>query len=536
MPVKRALVLLLAAVVALAACGGSKKPPVQAGGDDPNAVKTLPPQAVQAVVGHMLGAIAERTIGPFLARIPGPAQGSVVAWVTPAEATYRRVIAIPLTAGGEPRGPAKTIAQVGVDTTMLVVRPVRGTSPGAALAWTVLTDRGEALWCTVVGDDGSPRGKAVELARTSDDVVWVDIIATDIGAVVVWAEETRGGEANILAAALESDGKVRGVPSRVARGVAGWHALELPNGVGLSTIASSAAPSDKNDKADKGDKADKADKGEKDKAEKAPPSGGALAFQRLEADGRAATPPVAIVAKPVVSGDVEVVRAAGRLVFAWTDRTTDDPGVVAAALGDDGKIEPAHRIVEARGGAALLGLAAGPAGTAVMWEAPVKRAGDTRRLYTARMGPTLGIEGRASSLEVTGRIAPEIVATDTGFAILSPLRDCEAGSPRCADAAIVPTVVRTDAQLVPVQREAFTFIADPASMAWGMTCDHEVCVALAASGATPARVRAAEVRARVNLQPPPRSHPAVTRRSARERRDGDRDRRERHRHRAHAPR
>lgn len=463
-----AAVLLLALV---AACGGSAPPPPLVGGDPTTAKKPTVPASAQTVVGHMLGSIAERTIGPFLAHIPG--KGGVVAWVTPAEGSARRIVALPITAAGEPRGAAKTIANVGVDTTMLVVRPTRGAVPGVAIAWTVLTDRGEALYAVVVGEDGTPRAKAVELARTSDDVVWVDVVATDVGCVAVWAEETRGADANVLAASLDVDGKVRGVPARIARGVAGWHALALPNGVGVSTVVTP--------------------KGAK---------GGSLSFQRLDADGHPGVAPVSVVSAPLVSGDVEVVRAAGRLVFAWTDRTTEDPSVVAAALDDDGKVEAPHKAVEARGGAALLGLASGPAGTAMMWESPVRRTADSRRVYTARIGASLGIEGRPSSLEVVGRAAPEMVATDVGFAILAPLRDCEVGSPRCPDAAIVSTLVRTDAQLVAVQREPFGFGTDPASMAWGMTCERDVCVALAASGAAPARVRAAEVKSRVNLKAP----------------------------------
>ncbi len=471
-PVRQVTIALAALLVlaALAACGASTPQPL-VGGDPTVAKKPIVPANPQAVVGHMLGSIAERTIGPFLARIPG--QGGLVAWVTPAEGSARRIVAVPITAVGEPRGAAKTLANVGVDTTMLVVRPTRGSVAGVAVAWTVLTDRGEALYALVVGEDGVPRGKAVELARTSDDVVWVDIVATDVGSVVVWAEETRGADANVLAASLDVDGKVRGVPARIAHGVAGWHALPLPNGVGVSTIVTA--------------------KGAK---------GGSLSFLRLDADGHPSGAPVPVVATPVVSGDVEVVRGAGRLVFAWTDRTTDDPSVVAAALGDDGRVEAPHKAVEARGGAALLGLAAGPAGTAMMWEAPVRRMSETRRVYTARIGASLGVDGRPSSLEMVGRAAPEIVATDVGFAILAPLRDCEVGSPRCPDAAIVPTLLRTDAQLVPIQREPFGFGTDPASMAWGVGCEKEVCLALAASGSSPARVRAAEVRSRTNVKAP----------------------------------
>jgi hypothetical protein len=472
---------VIVAALALAACGGAsgaKDKLSGAGNDSASLPRKVGSPVAQGVVGHVLGSIADRTIGPFLARVPG--RGGMVAWVTPAEATSRRIVATPLTNVGEPSGPSKTVATVGVDTTMLVVRPVRGPSPGVALAWTVLTDRGEALWAIVVGEDGTPRGKAVELARTTDDVVWVDVVPTDVGAVVVWAEETRGADANVIAASLDSGGKVHGVPVRVARGVEGWHALELPGGLGISTVA-------------------------KTKDAK----GGALTFQRLDAEAHAPAPPVLVVSTPLVSGDVEVVRAAGRLVFAWTDRTTEDPSIVAAALGDDGNIEGPHKIVEARGGAALLGLAAGPSGTALMWEAPARRTSDTRRVYSARMGASLRVEGRPSSAEIVGRAAPELVATESGFAILAPIRDCDEGTPKCTGAPIIPTVLRTDANLVPVQREPLGFGSDPASIAWGMTCERDLCLALAASGASPSRVRAAEIRTRVNLQSRPEAAPVA---------------------------
>jgi hypothetical protein len=467
-----ALFVLLALALALAAggvaCGGRTLPPGTS--VDSKAIRKGVSPMGQSVVGHMLGVIGDRTIGPFFASVPG--HGGIAAWVTPADGSARQVIAMPLTDVGEPRGPSKTVANVGVDTTMLVVRPTRGPTPGVALAWTMLTDRGEALWAVVLGDDGVPRGKAVELARTADDVVWVDIVPTDIGAAVVWAEETRGSDANLIAASLDSQGKVHGAPTRIARGVAGWHALELPGGFGISTVTTA--------------------KGAK---------GGTLSFLKLDPEGRASAPPVVVVATPLVSGDVEVVRAPGRLVFAWTDRTTDDPSVVAAALADDGKVEGPKRVVEARGGAALQGLASGPSGTAIMWEAPAHRATETRRLYAARIGPLLGLEGRPSSLELVGRAAPELVAMAGGFAILAPLRDCEPGSPRCLDAAVLPTIVRTDGALAPVQREPLGFGTDPATMAWGMRCHGEICVALAASGASPVRVRAAEVRSRANVKP-----------------------------------
>ncbi len=469
-PLVRATFLTAALAAGCAGCPGNTR----LAGSSLEGAETPRPVVsnAQAVVGHLLGSIGDRTLGPFLARVPG--HGGIVAWVTATESNARRVVAMPLNDVGEPRGPAKTVAVVGADTTTLVVRPTLGPSPAVALAWTALTDRGEALWSVVVGDDGAPRSKPVELARTSDDVVWVDIVATGAGAVVLWAEETRGADANVIAASLDAAGNVRGVPARLALGVSGWHALALPGGLGLSTVSTARDA-----------------------------KGGTLAFQKLDAEGHASAPPVVVVSSPLVSGDVEVARSSERVVFAWTDRTTTEPSVSVAALTSSGTVEGPHKTVEARGGAALLGLASGASGTALMWEAPVTRAGDVRHVHLARIGASLSVEGRGSRLETVGRASPEVVATSGGFALLATLRDCDAESPKCADAPALPTVLRTNASLATLQREPLAFGADPAALAWGMMCEGETCLALAASGSAPARVRAAEVRSRVNVRPAP---------------------------------
>lgn len=499
-PPRRAGAALLLVLFALA-CG---KPPKAPGGlaDEADSAARRPNVASQSVVGHLLGSIGERTIGPFLARGEG-ARSGMVGWITGAEGTSRRVIALPISGVGEPRGGARTIATVGIDATMLVVRPAGGKTPGFALAWTVLTDRGEALWSVVLNDDGVPRDKPIELARTTDDIVWVDIVPTEAGAVCLWAEETRGGDANVLAAGLDVDGKVRGVPARLARNVTGWHALEVPGGVGLSTVSAPAGAAKP--------EAAKPTPGPSAVVTPSDARGGTLAYQKLDGEGRASGPPVPVVTKPTVSGDVEVVRGQGRLLFAWTDRTTDDPSVAMASLGDDGTVEASRKVVEARGGAALIGLASAAHGTAILYEAPFRRgAGDARHVYGSRIGPGLVIEGRPTPVEVMGRATPELVTIDAGFAILAPQRDCEPGSPRCLDAPVIPTLVRTDARLTAVQREPLGFGADPASMAWGMTCAHELCIVLAASGSAPARVRAAEVRVRANVQTGPANAVAAT--------------------------
>ena len=95
--------------------------------------------------------------------------------------------------------------------------------------------------------------------------------------------------------------------------------------------------------------------------------------------------------------------ADGNIVFAWTDRTGDDPAVLATSLDEGGKAEVPKRIVEARGGAALLGLTHGAAGTALMFEAPVFEI--SARL---RDGPAQALSEFVATFGLIGTIAGAI--------------------------------------------------------------------------------------------------------------------------------
>ncbi|HVH48131.1 MAG TPA: hypothetical protein VM925_37615 [Labilithrix sp.] len=496
---------LLAVPLALAACG-SKDVRAPVGTDSGRvAAAARKNRAVEnPVSGYMVASLGERTIGPFFARRgAGPAASGLVAWVTGAEGTGRRVLVVPIGPSGSPRGGETVAAHVQVDTTMLVVRPIRGPAPGFLVVWSALTDRGKSLWSVAVGDDGAPRSKPVELTRTNDDLVWVDVIPTDHGALCLWAEETRGSDANLVAASIDTDGKVRGVPTRVARGVVGWHALEIPGGVGISTVV--AAPNEPKANPD----------GHREGAR----PGGALSFQRLDPDGHPTAPPAVLTTKPTVSGDVEVVRDGSRLVFAWTDRSTTEPAVAIAALDEKNVVEPPRKLADVRGGATLLGVTSGPTGVAVMFEAPVRRRGEMRRVHVARVAPSLVLDRRPLSFEIASRTTPELAATASGFAVLATTPDCDPASASCLNARSVTTLFRTDDKGDIVQREPLTFQTDPATLGWGLTCDGDTCFTLAASAdspPSPSRIRTTAVRPRTNAAPrapepgaPPKEGPSV---------------------------
>lgn len=447
--------------------------------------------SAQHVVGNLVASMNESSLGPFWAkRGAGANARGMIAWLTPAEGTGRRVFTVPVDDSGTLRGGESVVANVSVDTVSLVIRPMRGGAPGFVASWISLTDRGKSLWSVAVGDDGKARGKPVELTRSTDDIAWVDILPTDKGAVILWAEETRSGDANLTAASLDTDGHVRESAVRVARGITGWHALELPHGIGVSTVTGPKITTAK--------------------------GGGALSFLRLDSDAHQIGAPLSITRSPVVSGDIHVVRdaasASGRLFFAWTDRSTEEPAVSVAALDmQNNLVEGPRRVAEARGGAALVNVASGPAGVGLMFEAPARRKDPAeKRVHVARVGERLYLERPALSLDAVGKWQPELAATSTGFSVLATSPNCDPGADECATAPAVATVFRTDAKMTLIQREPLNFGTDPAGMGWSLVCEGEQCLTLAASGSAPARVRMTLVRPRVNAKPPaPPGEPGV---------------------------
>lgn len=446
----------------------------------------------------MLTAVGERSIGPLLTRRSDGA--SLVAWMTPPEGRgARRIVTLPLTPGGEPWGPERTAAATGLDSGTLVVRPMGGEVQGFVVAWTVLTDTGKALWVVALDDDGTPRQKPVEIARTSNDVVWIDVVPTSKGAVCLWAEDTHGGLVDLGSAALDTDGKVRGAPSHVARGVMGWHVLGLSNGVGLSTVEPPPRP---------------ASDGPSVAVRPGTTRFGTLAFARLDDLGRAPSAPTVVVERPTVSGDIDVRRVGEGLLFAWTDRTADEAFVAGALTDDAGRVVKTSKLVAAAGGAKLLSLAGLGDGAAVLWEPPARAGSPNRKVYLATFDRELAGLGPMLAVESADARAPELAAMGSGYSLLATTRDCEAGSIACLDAPVVPLVLRTDRSGVVVQREPLSFGSDPATFAWDLACAERGCVALAGAGRAPVRVRSAFVTPRVNVVgarglPPSVSEPVV---------------------------
>ncbi len=413
---------------------------------------------------HMsaIASLKERAIGPVLAR---GGKGGVAAYVAGAgSGATRPVVAVALDADGSPLAQARVIAQAAPDTSSLVVKHVQ---EGFLVAWTSLTDRGDSLSIVGLTEAGEPRASALELARTTDHIVWVEMIPTSRGAVAVWAEEpATGGGANVLAQALEASGRARGVPSRAVRGASSWQAVPMQDGVGLAIVQA-----------------------------------GALSLTRLDTEGRVvgeATP----VAKNI-GADMDMVRAGDQNVFAWTDRTRIDPQVVIAGVDVQNKVIAPHDALPDAGSSALVTIAGGASaeGALVMWEPFHKRERVTRRVHVGSIHDAAAPLVTKTTLDLTGGASIEARNLPEGWAVLASARACPitAGA-ACGPSA--PTFVRLDASLAAVQTEAL--VQGPAvSLAWGLECLKGGCLALAAGPDAPTTVYAIDLSERASTHAAP---------------------------------
>ena len=476
--------LALATTTTLA-CGGAKggvKPPV------PGVEHAAPP--VTAVVAkraldasrapapsHLVAKIAKSAIGPLVARAGGV---GVAAWIAAAEkGGGRELVAVPLASDGAPLSVPRVVASVPQDAISLVVRPSGGPRGGWLLAWSALLDRGESLTVMGLGQDGAARGGPVDIARTSDHIKWCDVIPTTHGAVGVWAEETRSGDANILATAIDGDGKPLGMPVRVARAVDRWQAVAFDDGVGLALVT--------NDPLD------------------ARPSAGRLRWLRLDAAAHPKGNAVPVGTRASVSGDIDVATLPEGVVLAWTDRTGEDAQVDLALVDAAGHVTGPVPAMDAVGGASLVSLAAGAQSAALAWEEPSAHAHPRRALHLATIS-TASTAGRLSAqsvtaLEIAPGAAPELVATADGFALLASAHACLGGaSSGTCDGPVVPTFVRFDARLEPVQTEPLLLseASAPTSLGWGLRCVGDRCFALAATGESPTPIFTVDLEPRIS--------------------------------------
>jgi hypothetical protein len=433
-----------------------------------------------------LAIVPEKSVGPFLARHNDTA---MAAYVGPGEGGGRRVISLPLGADGAPFDP-QIVAPASADATMMILRTAGGDQGAYITAWTDLTDKGEALSVAGVTELGKPRSTPAELSRTQDDIVWIEVVPTDRGEVALWVEETKGGDANMFAVPLEPDGRPRGLPSAVVRGISGWQAVPTASGAGLAILLRKPAGTAK--------------------AAAARDATTTISWLELDADARAKGTPIVVGSTTQHVVDVDVARVGSDYVIAWTRRGAPEPEVMVAGVTSDGKITPARSISGRSGGGALVDAVGGVHGGVLAWEETTHFVRGTRRLHVVPLPvgrlPEAGVAGAklvGAELNVDTAGVPEIVPLEHGAAVLARIRTCaEPPIPDvpCDDPPPSPTFIRLDDRYAVTETQPLFVDETPvhASLAWGLSCQGLECFVLAAGSEVPAEVRLVRLSPGVN--------------------------------------
>jgi hypothetical protein len=471
---------------------GAEAAPHPAG--DPNRGHPARSYALVDLPAHVLG--------PFTARA---SERELTAWFGPAEGdkSGQDLIAIVLGNDAGPLGPMHSLVHVPVGPDLMVVRRAAEASRGWTVGWSALLDRGEVLTVLGVTADGSPKGAPTEIHRTSDHVVWLDLLPTPRGALVVWAEETTSGNANVLVDALDPAGKPRGVPMRVARGVRRWQAASAGTTIGLALVVNDSEHSVASSA-----------------SSRSPSSDGDLTWQALDEDGRPKGDGLRLAKGASVGSDVEVVAFESGWLLAWTDLSNEDPQVMLATIDAKAQLRGPNAAFEAGGASVLTALASSGGRAAMAWTEPHRRQGETQVLGVGIVSSDgSSIAKPVAAFEIGVGSPPELVATDTSFALLAPARACwaESSSHSCGG-PFAPTFIRFGPELDAVQSEPL-LVGDPkrpASVGWGLSCAvADRCFALAASGENPTPVFSVDLRSRTSpfatplVPPPPADSPRL---------------------------
>jgi hypothetical protein len=438
---------------------------------------------------YLLTTLDRRALGPFVARA---GDAGLAAWVVGnARGSGQVLYVVPLGADGAPLSPPVAAASISEGATQLVVRPRGRSGTSWVVGWSSLLDRGEALSVLSLDATGAARGAPVEIERTSDHLAWFDFSPGLKGTLCTWVEETSGGAANVLSVGLGPDAKPLGVPARVAQGVGRWAVLSGAAGTGLAL----AGP------------------GAKDR-------GGRLTWATLDSDGHLQGTPVPVASGPTVGSDIDGAAVDDGWLLAWTDREAVESHVVLARVDSARRVEGPARPFEGVGTSALVGVASGPRGTLVAWESPRATAHPFRELHLSAVAPDKGLLAQpAGSLEIASKGTPELVATDSGYALLASARVCLDGrGAQACTGPLAPTFVRLGSNLDPVQTEPI-LLGDsraPAAIAWGLRCALDRCTVLAATGDTPTDVYVVDLAPRASpfaaplIAPRPPDAPRVT--------------------------
>ena len=370
------------------------------------------------------------------------ADGGLVVWAA-SQAKERRFSASALSADGRPIGRATTLGSAPDQLGVVAVRSMR---EGYALLFTQRSEKGEQVEALCVSANGEARGAPSPIADVTGRALWVELIPVEQGALAFYAARaSERQKAELWAVALDS--QCRAVErALIFKNALAWQAAPTSKGAFLSVVQ----PGDT--------------------------SGGAVSVAIVDAMAKPRT--TTRVSAEGAELDLDAISLGERLVLAWTDRRSIDPGVVSAALDASGKIVAAPaRLTPPEGEQALLRLVSpSPGGKRafVAFERIEARPATGRYFSVAALDELGHLSGARSELGYAnddGGI-PELAAAGDDLVALTVAPLCRRES-ACEGADTTPSFVRFDSALRPVASEPLRLEplqGERAELGFGLGC------------------------------------------------------------------
>ncbi len=392
-----------------------------------------------------------------------------------------------VTAAGEASpGSAKAIATIPRGVTVSTLRAV---GDGYIVAWIEPSGDGQNLSLKLVQLDaaGAPKGDPVLITQSAEELGWVDVLASQNGALLLWEQSQQAGSTLFMApigkAGLRSPAQI------VAREVLGWEACGTSRGAALALVKNSDAA-----------------------GESSSPKLGRVELVEVSSDAKP-SPAVVVSSEASAQIDPQIVELDGRYLVAWTDEREHEANVFIAGVAPGGAlVSPPHRALDPLGEQALVGLIAGqgPAGpqhkALLAWE-DLSRSANPRRIHlaTVRSDSSLGAERGSLSFHASG--PPDLVADGDGFAALTLAPMASKGAAQ-AGSSIVPSFVRFGSNLSirasePLRSTAFLKTLGLPALTRSLACHADRCAALATGAGDNAALALVDLTARQSSWEPP---------------------------------
>ncbi|HEY0463375.1 MAG TPA: hypothetical protein VGC79_04160 [Polyangiaceae bacterium] len=423
------------------------------------------------------------TFGPYLGMRDN---GGLAVWASVPDDS-RFWYARPLAANGDASGDVVLLGEAPSELGLVTVRPVH---ESFALLSSHKTSDGEVVELSLLSNSGKLVGGPTSLGRSSQAVLWVEVIQSERGATVLWAANS-GGRAEIWSVEVTPKAEPSGAARLLARDVGAWQAVSFGKGIALAVTH-----------VGKGN------------------THGPIELSLL--NGSEARAPIVINGQISADLDLDMAALGERVVLAWSDHRGGETRVFSAAVDSSGKlVAPAAPATPPLAEQAVLRVIAPAQGSTrgyLAWEEIDAQVASYRSFQVAEFqenGRVSSPRGLFEYWKMDGTM-PEIAATPRGVAVLTLAPVC-VHEGQCNKASpIAPEFIEFDANFdIRSTEPLWPARADvPNSLAWNLTCPNATCFALTAQSGVPSPVALTRLEhlsdtylapaKRVDLPPPPR--------------------------------